>query len=636
MKKCKVILMLVISIISVTIINSNIYANSNKENNAVSKRCSVFINSEEVRFSTLKKEGLSPITYNDEIYIPVRSFANYMGYSVSWNQLTKTISFSKGSKFKGMIRPIDDYIDYHSNKYIDVEEKVNIKFEIEGIEFIPCDNNGNKINPISYNNHTYFSYACLGKLFNLEVSYDKEHDRVVFGEQIKSQQEPDLNNINTTKVANMEELVMQLNQYPYNNSYTPFVRTVVENSIKLEEDVYKGFPDKDYVEAKMAHLYDSIAQYMNGFFTRDYRSLDEETFIEDYMPYFSGWLSYKEQKFHQESLVKEWLKDTKEYRIIQLSNFITDKRLVYDSCDAVYSIRGRWQFKYDSHTNPSNIKFEIESDIPIEVGQWYEVDVDVLLYTPMSNAPRIVQPKMRWITGQYIFSLGIENYKFLSDIRKIDEEEVIHFNNYKKIVNRSMNRTEICSYQDWIYYFDENLSQLCRIKKDGSESNVIYDNFSNFKMDRFHVYDDAIYILNKDQELMRYCLKKNTFNLVLELGIYRLTGINDSIYYLKGDIANNLYRICLDNLEEIEVVRNIEARYLNDKKHIYYIESDTNHLIKYDIKNGEKNILCQDADFVEVIFNNWIYYNNDKRVLIDGSRIQTAFDEYQWVDIKVE
>ncbi|WP_339366041.1 stalk domain-containing protein, partial [Vallitalea maricola] len=73
----------------------------------------------------LKKEGLSPITYNDEIYIPVRSFANYMGYSVSWNQLTKTISFSKGSKFKGMIRPIDDYIDYHSNKYIDVEEKVN-------------------------------------------------------------------------------------------------------------------------------------------------------------------------------------------------------------------------------------------------------------------------------------------------------------------------------------------------------------------------------------------------------------------------------------------------------------------------------------------------------------------------------
>jgi hypothetical protein len=106
------------------------------------------------------------------------------------------------------------------------------------------------------------------------------------------------------------------------------------------------------------------------------------------------------------NFLDKWVQDTIDNKVKVQSEFYTNENLLHHA-DGLQAIRGILRVKYDSHSNPSNIKEELDlvqrekqkygqrilnldescydiymdyDDIPnFEVGKWYEIEMDIVV-----------------------------------------------------------------------------------------------------------------------------------------------------------------------------------------------------------------------------------------------------------------
>ncbi|WP_168198346.1 S-layer homology domain-containing protein [Crassaminicella thermophila] len=122
--------------------------------------------------------------------------------------------------------------------------------------------------------------------------------------------------------------------------------------IKQSKDfipIYYGFNYKDYSDFK-----DKCKYYMAGKWS--YKDEDEILFTDEYL----------------DKIIQDRVKN----EIIQEARFFTEDKLVYINERGDTAVRGIMQFRYLSGKNlPSGV----------EVGKWYEQDVEILWYEPLLN-----------------------------------------------------------------------------------------------------------------------------------------------------------------------------------------------------------------------------------------------------------
>ncbi|QXM05261.1 S-layer homology domain-containing protein [Crassaminicella indica] len=154
-------------------------------------------------------------------------------------------------------------------------------------------------------------------------------------------------------------------------SHRQAIKKVIQQS-KEFIPIYYGFDYRDYSDYKSKCKY-----YIAG-----YRKLDGELLTTDES---------------LDILIKNNIKN----QIIQKSRFFTSDDLVYLNEKGRKTVRGIIQFKYTSHNNPPK---------GIEVGKWYEQDIEVVWHQPLLN-----EGQGNWVHSEILF----DTTKYIGQPREI-------------------------------------------------------------------------------------------------------------------------------------------------------------------------------------------------------------------------
>jgi hypothetical protein len=212
----------------------------------------------------------------------------------------------------------------------------------------------------------------------------------------------------TTVIFDKQAILKELKQYP-----------IISNSISNNFDENnKKFTDQPIEIDWYTQLAQETEGFLNDFFNRDYSTLDKEKELTKDLYWIQDWWYYREQEFAPKDFVRLWIDETEKWQVKQKMIFVSDSYKMMYGADEGHVNRGRMYFKYDNHLNKNNIKYELE--IPenmhnqiddLQLGKWYYVDVDMVMFMPVSNAP------VDWKTSTWM----TYSYHYLSDIKLISE-----------------------------------------------------------------------------------------------------------------------------------------------------------------------------------------------------------------------
>lgn len=141
-------------------------------------------------------------------------------------------------------------------------------------------------------------------------------------------------------------------------------------------------------DREMNGVYIDAKDIISLIHNRDYRNVpsDYETRL---LYHIYGKWGYRDTIYHDGQFPRLWIDEMKNWKISSESEFLTNDDLVYRNINGRLAIRGVLRIRYNSHDNPSNIQYEIsKKGEKLQVGKWYEADVDIEFGQPFSNVER--------------------------------------------------------------------------------------------------------------------------------------------------------------------------------------------------------------------------------------------------------
>lgn len=164
-----------------------------------------------------------PITRYERVYVPLRHIGEGLGYNVTWNASSKTMTLKLGSSTVSVV------ID---NEYATINGK---KTKLDSV-------------PVLYNGRAYVPMTFIQNNFDYDISYDKEKNTV----QVEKKKVTEINEkkpIDYSKTAKIQDI-----QYDESGGY-PQLNIIADNPIK-----YKSFsminPDRLVIDIENA-LFDT-------------------------------------------------------------------------------------------------------------------------------------------------------------------------------------------------------------------------------------------------------------------------------------------------------------------------------------------------------------------------------------------
>lgn len=233
--------------------------------------------------------------------------------------------------------------------------------------------------------------------------------------------------------------------------------TLLGSTVKEENSYYDQYAD-DYKKI----VTDDYIDFMGLMHNRDYTTISNnaEQYKNNLLYYLNGRKEYKGTEYFRlrsydlkgetekevidyvmsldtyiGNFLDKWVQDTIDNKVKVQAKFYTNENLLHDA-DGLQAIRGILRIKYDNHSNPSNIKEELDlvqrekqkygqrilnldescyniymdyEDIPnLEVGKWYEIEMDVVVSSQAYCQGLENKSKLNY---EYIYPIAVREIK---------------------------------------------------------------------------------------------------------------------------------------------------------------------------------------------------------------------------------
>lgn len=233
--------------------------------------------------------------------------------------------------------------------------------------------------------------------------------------------------------------------------------TLLGSTVKEENSYYDQYAD-DYKKI----VTDDYIDFMGLMHNRDYTTISNnaEQYKNNLLYYLNGRMEYQGKEYSRlrsydlkgetekdvidyvmsldtyiGNFLDKWVQDTIDNKVKVQAKFYTNENLLHDA-DGLQAIRGILRIKYDSHSNPSNIKEELDlvqrekqkygqrilnldescyniymdyEDIPnFEVGKWYEIEMDIVVSSQAYCQGLENKSKLNY---KYIYPIAVREIK---------------------------------------------------------------------------------------------------------------------------------------------------------------------------------------------------------------------------------
>ncbi len=169
----------IFSLIILLSISLSCYATENNENvkALINKEISIVYNNDLKSFFDVNGTSVSPISYNNTTYLPIRSISAMFDIPVQWDATNNKVLLGKGDIVSTTAKTIDNFT---KGKNEEVELLLNRALKIEYNNKVQTftDANGVVVYPLSYNGTTYLPVRAIANMYGSSVDWNEENERI--------------------------------------------------------------------------------------------------------------------------------------------------------------------------------------------------------------------------------------------------------------------------------------------------------------------------------------------------------------------------------------------------------------------------------------------------------------------------
>ncbi len=157
----------------------------------INNEISIVYNNEIKSFFDVNGSSVSPITYNDTTYLPIRSISTLFDIPVQWDGENRKVLLGTGDIVEGTTKTIDTFIK-GTNQEIELTVGKTLKIEYNGKEQSFTDAKQNVVYPLLYNGTTYLPVRAISNMYGANVDWNEENKRVTLTREDKVAQITDI------------------------------------------------------------------------------------------------------------------------------------------------------------------------------------------------------------------------------------------------------------------------------------------------------------------------------------------------------------------------------------------------------------------------------------------------------------
>ena len=143
----------------------------------INNEVSIVYNNELKSFSDVNGNSVSPITYNNTTYLPIRSISAMFNIPVQWDGENNKVLLGKGDIVSTTTKTIESFTK-GQNKEIDLLLNKGLKIEYNEKIQTFTDANGVVVYPLSYNGTTYLPVRAISNMYGATVDWNEVDKRI--------------------------------------------------------------------------------------------------------------------------------------------------------------------------------------------------------------------------------------------------------------------------------------------------------------------------------------------------------------------------------------------------------------------------------------------------------------------------
>lgn len=157
----------------------------------INNEISIVYNNEIKSFFDVNGNSVSPITYNDTTYLPIRSISALFNIPVHWDGVNRKVLLGSGDVVESTVKTISTF-NKGTNTNVELTVGKTLTIEYNGKEQSFANEKNNVVYPLLYNGTTYLPVRAISNMYGASVDWNEENKRVTLTSEDKVAQITDV------------------------------------------------------------------------------------------------------------------------------------------------------------------------------------------------------------------------------------------------------------------------------------------------------------------------------------------------------------------------------------------------------------------------------------------------------------